>query len=100
MRISTAASPVDVSNLFDSLDYLKFKVTPAQLALVDRRGIEQDVGAERRRPRSIRLYATLLDLKTSHPETSFGARADYLMRGLQSFGDNVEIARITQACCV
>lgn len=90
MRIATAASPVDVSDLFDSVEHLKVNGSPAQLALVvdaalNRMLVQNDIDLKHR------FYFTLLDLKLSHPETSFGARADYLMRGLHSFGDNVEI---------
>jgi hypothetical protein len=90
MRISTAQSTVEVSDLFDSLDYLKFKVRPTRLALVidaalDKMLVQNDVDLK------VSIYATLFDLKTSHPETSFGARANYLMRGLHRFGDDVEM---------
>ena len=89
-RISTAQSTADVPNLFDSIDHLKFEVNPAQLAIVidaalNKVLVQDDVGAK------LSIYVTLLDLKISHPEISFGARADYLMRGLHRYGDSVEI---------
>lgn len=89
-RISTAQSTADVPKLFDSVDYLKFEVKPAQLTIVidaalNKVLVQDDVDAK------FSIYVTLLDLKTSHPEISFGARADYLMRGLHRYGDSVEI---------
>lgn len=90
MRIATAASPADVSSLFDSVDYLKLEVTPAQLALVVDAALNRMLAHEDSDLKH-GLYVTLLDLKRSYPETSFGARADYVMQGLHSFGDNVEL---------
>ncbi len=89
-RISAAQSTADVSNLFDSIDHLKFEVKPAQLAIIidaalNKVLVQDDVDAK------FSIYVTLLDLKISHPEISFGARADYLMRGLHRYGESVEI---------
>lgn len=90
LRTATAASLAEVSDLFDSLDYLKMKIEPARLipvidAALDRTLLENDVDLK------YGVYSTLLDLKVSHPETRFGARADYLMRGLHRFGNDIEI---------
>src|SRR5262249_38061775 len=89
-RITADASPADVSNLFDSVDHLKFEVSAAELALVVDAAVTRMLALDDIDLRH-RLYFTLLDLKLSHPEVSFGARADYLLRGLHSFGDGVEI---------
>ena len=82
-------STVEVSDLFDSLDYLKFKVSARATcsrvdAALNRMLAQNDVDLK------FRLYSPARS-ENSHPETSFGARADYLMRGLHRFGDNVEI---------
>jgi hypothetical protein len=90
-RITSTRASADIATLFEAIDYLKYDLTTEQLIPV----LDVALGKllELRDNNLTRsLYFTLLDLKVSHPDTSFGARADYLMRGINIYGTDVEIS--------
>lgn len=89
-RIAEAQSSSDIAILFESINYLKHEVTAEQLALV-LDVVLSKVLTLNDGTLTHSVYFTLLDLKISHPGISFGRRADYLMRGINIYGDNVEI---------
>ncbi|MGV3592884.1 MAG: hypothetical protein ACO1PZ_14440 [Gammaproteobacteria bacterium] len=89
-RIANEASGSALASLFDAIDSLKYSVTTEELTPVIDTGLDQmlvrnDVDLTRD------MYFTLADLKSSHPDTSFGRRADRLMRGINIYSDALEI---------
>lgn len=89
-RIDAAESPIAISSLADALDSLAHEVAPEQLvplldAIIDRMLAQRDRNLTRD------IFFTLMDLKAAYPQTSFGARADYLMRGINVYRDAIEI---------
>jgi hypothetical protein len=90
-RIMQSQSPSEIATLFESINYLKYEVATEQLIPVLDAALEKLL-ALRDHNLTRSIYFTLMDLDVSHPDTSFGPRADYLMRGINIYGNNIEIS--------